>query len=155
VGLQKGFLMKHTSLPEGMALVETADGRRFAAYISLVEQPPSGYLCREEALAACHAWYEEAELTQEQRKLGARTELYPERNVWYLEEIMRLTGGDAPRLHCGLSIQAMVQARGKDGLESITATGATPDEAIEALYQHVYEWSRILQDEVCSPTSMG
>jgi hypothetical protein len=76
--------MKHTTLPEGMALVETANGRWFAAYTSmserilrvyLLEDPPfispafdsfyeggTGYGCREEALAACHAWYETVEL---------------------------------------------------------------------------------------------
>jgi hypothetical protein len=67
--------MKHTTLPKGIALVETADGRWFAACASLSERLPrvhlvedrplippaldsflegeSGYLCREEALSAC------------------------------------------------------------------------------------------------------
>lgn len=169
--------MKHTTLPEGMALVETANGRWFAACVSLSERLPrvhvvedrplippaldsflegeSGHLCREEALSACHAWCEAVELTEVWQRLAAHTELYPERTAWYLDEIMHLTGDDAPRLYCGLSVQAVVSARGKYGLESIAATGDTPDEAIEALYKHVYEWSRILQDEVCSSAPIG
>jgi hypothetical protein len=41
----------------------------------------------------------------------------------------------------------VVLARGKDSIEVIAATGNTPDEAIETLYQCVYEWSRMLQAE--------
>jgi hypothetical protein len=167
--------MKHTTLPEGMALVETANGRWFAAYTSmserllrvhLVEEPPlippaldsyyaggTGYDCREEALAACYAWHEVPELTKHWQELAAHTELYPERNAWYLDEITHLVGENIPRFHYGLCVQAVVcakPAQGKSGLECITATGDTPDEAIEALYKYVYEWSRMLHDRVCS-----
>jgi hypothetical protein len=164
--------MKRTTLPEGMALVETADGRWFPARVSslehparvsLLEDPPpippaldsfreefSGYLCREEARYACHAWYETEELTEVWRRLAARTELYPERTAWYIDEIAHLAGDDPSRLHCGLCAQAMVCAQGKNGLEVIAATGSTPDEAIEILYQLVYEWSRMLQAEACT-----
>jgi hypothetical protein len=163
---------KQHALPEGMALVETAHGRWFPAYTCLSERLPrvhvveddplippaldaflegeAGYLCREEALAACQACYEAAELTEVWQELAARTELYPERNAWYLDEIAHLAGDDTPRLHYGLSVQAEVCVRGKNGLERIAATGDTPDEALEALYQHVYKWSSMLQDEVCS-----
>lgn len=55
-----------------------------------------GYLCSEEALSACQAWCEAVELTEAWQELAARTELYPERNAWYREEIMNLTGDDAP-----------------------------------------------------------
>ena len=61
-----------------------------------------------------------------------------------------LAGGDTPRLHCGISVHAMVLARRTTGIEVITATGDTPDEAIEALYQCVYEWSRMLQAAACA-----
>jgi hypothetical protein len=163
---------KQERLPAGMALVETAAGRGFAAFAFLLERPPrvylledpplippaldsshdqlSGYLCREEALTACHTWCEAAELTQEWRRLAARTELYPERNAWYLDEIAHLAGDDTPRLHCAISVQAVVLARGNDSLEVIAATGNTPDEAIETLYQRVYEWSWKLQAVVCA-----
>jgi hypothetical protein len=105
--------------------------------------PESGYDCREEAIEACHAWREEVELTEDWRGLAARTELYPERTAWYLDEIIQLAGGDnTPLLHCGISVQAMVLARDDDRIEVITASGDTPDEAIETLYQRVYEWSR-------------
>jgi hypothetical protein len=167
--------MKHNALPEGMALVESADGRWFAACATLaeipqrvyfLEDPPSippeldsfhergqGYDCREEALAACRAWCEMVKLTQEWRGLAARTELYPERNAWYLDEIVKLAGDDTPHLHCGLSVQAVVLARqtaGNDGVEVIAATGNTPDEAVETLYQRVYEWSWKLQAITCA-----
>jgi hypothetical protein len=152
--------VKQERLPEGMALVETTDGRWFPAFAlfseipfrvyvvdgspliplaldSLHESVP-GYTCREEAIEACYAWSETFELTQDWRWLTARTELYPERNAWYLDEIVQLTGGDdTPHLHRGISVQAMVLAR---GIEVITATGDTPDEAIETLYQLVYAW---------------
>jgi hypothetical protein len=161
-------IRKHERLSEGIALVETADGRWFLAYATLVEtshqvylleDPPlilsalasfhdqrSGYDWHEAARDACHAWCETAELTQEWRRLTARTELYPERNVWYLDEITQLAGGDTPRLHCGISVHAMGLARRTTGNEVITATGNTPDEAIEALYQRVYQWSCTLFD---------
>ena len=165
--------MKQETLPEGMALVETADGRWFAACAQLSEIrnridvlegspliPPaldsfrdlgSGYDCREEAIEACRAWREEGELTEDWRGLAARTELYPERTAWYLDEIAQVAGGDDTlHLHCGISVQAMVLARGDDRSEIITATGDTPDEAIETLYQRVYEWSRKLQASASS-----
>jgi hypothetical protein len=163
-------IRKQDKLPEGMALVETDDGRWFAAFASLteipqrvhlLEDPPlnplaldschdqrSGYDCREEALAACHAWCEEAELTEEWRGLAARTELYPDRNAWYFDEIMHLAGDDTLRLHCGISVQVVLarQTAGNNTVEVIAATGNTPDEAIETLYQRVYEWSYHQQD---------
>ena len=114
--------MKQETLPEGMALVETADGRWFAACAQLSEipkrvyvlersplippaldsfrDPGSGYDCREEAIEACRAWCETFELSGDWRWLAARTELYPERNAWYLDEIVQLTNGDdTPHLH--------------------------------------------------------
>jgi hypothetical protein len=164
--------MKHNALPEGMALVETADGRWFAACatlaeipqrVYLLEDPPpippaldsfhergQGYDCREEALAACHAWREEVELNEDWRGLAARTELYPERTAWYLDEIIQLArGDDTPHLHCGISVQSMVLARGIDSIEVISATGDTPDEAIESHDPRVYEWSRKQQAIAC------
>ena len=156
--------IKQERLPEGMILVETTDGRWFPAFAlfsdipfgvyrvetspliqpardSLHERVP-GYTCREEAIEAFYAWNETCELTQDWRWLAALTEVYPERNAWYLDEIVQLTGGDdTPHLHYGISIQAMVLARGIDCSEVITATGDTPDEAIETLYQRVYQWS--------------
>jgi hypothetical protein len=159
--------MKQATLPEGMALVETADGKWFPAFdflseiphrIDVMEGPPlippaldtfhdpePGYVCREEALEACRSWCEAVALAAYWRGLATRTELYPERNAWYLDEIEHLAGGDdTAHLHCGVSVQAMVLARGIDSIEVITALGDTPDEAIETLYQNVYEWSRNL-----------
>ncbi len=157
--------IKQDMVPEGMALVETADGRWFPAFASLSEipnrvyildgsplippaldsfhDPGQGYVCREEALEACHVWCEVAELIEVWRALAARTELYPERNAWYLDEIEQLAGDDTLQFRCGIPVHALVLARqtaGNDSVAVIDATGNTPDEAIETLYQHVYEW---------------
>ena len=170
--------MKKNTFPKGMALIETADGRWFPALAPLsviphlmyvLEGPPlippaldsfhdpgQGYACREEAIEACLAWREAVELADDWRGLAAHTELYPERNAWYLEEIVQLTGGDdTPCLHCGVSAQAVVLARGNDRLEVIAATGDTPDEAIETLYQRVYEWSRRPQAIACASSILS
>ncbi len=167
--------MKQETLPEGMALVETADGRWFAACARLSEipnrvyvlegsplispaldsfrDPGSGYDCREEAIEACRAWCEEEELDDDWRGLAARTELYPERTAWYLDEIVQLAGDDTPRLRCGISAHAVVLARqtaSNDSISVIDATGNTPDEAIETLYQRVYQWSCHWQAIACT-----
>ena len=154
--------MKKDALPESMALVETADGRWFPAFAPLSEtydwvyilkgsplippaldslnEPGQGYDCREAAIEAYHAWCEAAELPLYWRGLAARTELYPERNAWYLDEIVQMAGDDTPWLRCGISVYAVVLAAGIESVEIIDATANTPDEAIEILYQHVYEW---------------
>jgi hypothetical protein len=168
---------KQATIPEGMALVETASGRWFPAFALFSEipyrinvmdgsplippardtfhDPEPGYVCREEAI---EAWREAVELTEYWRGLAACTELYPERNVWFLDEIEQLAGGDdTTYLHCGISVQAVVLARQTardiDSVEVIAATGDTPDEAIETLYQRVYEWSRKLQTNASSRLS--
>jgi hypothetical protein len=161
---------KQSALPGGMALVETADCRWFEACASLPEiphridimegpalippaldifhHPEPGHDCREEAIETCRAWCEAVELTEYWQRLAACTELYPERTAWYIDEIAQLTGGyDIPRLHCGISVHAVVLVRqttgdNGTGAQIIAATGGTPDEAIETLYQRVYEWSR-------------
>jgi len=113
-----------------------------------LNEPGQGYDCREAAIEAYHAWREAAALPLYWRGLAARTELYPERNAWYLDEIIQLAGGDdSPHLHCGISVQAVVLAAGD---EVIAATGNTPDEAIETLYQRVYEWFWKLHDTTCA-----
>ncbi len=155
---------KKDALPEGMAIVETADGRWFPACAPLsgtddwvyilkgsplippaldsLNEPGQGYNCREAAVEAYRAWREAAELPLYWRGLAARTELYPERNAWYLDEMVQLAGDDIPRLCCGISVYAVVLAAGIESVEIIDATANTPDEAIETLYQRVYEWFR-------------
>ena len=107
-----------------------------------LNEPGQGYNCREAAVEAYRAWREAAELPLYWRGLAARTELYPERNAWYLDEIVQLAGDDIPRFRCGISVYAVVLAAGIENIEIIDATANTPDEAIETLYQRVYEWSR-------------
>jgi len=50
-------------------------------------------------------------------------------------------------------VHAVVLARqtaGNDCTQVIAAKGSTPDEAIETLYQRVYEWSWKLQTTTCA-----
>jgi hypothetical protein len=159
-------------LPEGMALVQTADSKWFPAFATMsvrahcvyvledgevfippalppYHDPAQGYNLREEAIEACHVWREAIELLEEWQALAARTELYPERTSWYLDEIVLLSGGDdTPRLHCGTSAHVVVHVRltGADsGTRMIAVTADTPDEAIEMLYERVYEWAQTSQ----------
>ena len=153
---------------EGMALVETSDGRWFPAFASLAEHPrwvlligespipaaleplqggEPGYACREEAMEAYRTWREAATLPVRWQKLAAQTEVYPERNAWYREEIAQLTG-DIPMVTCGISTSAVVIAE-RDGISRvISATGASLDEAMETLYQRVYDFLYGEQEEV-------
>ena len=151
------------ALTEGMALVETDAGRWFAVCGPLseetpqrvfllqgtsadipptpgqVEEPGQGYGSCEEALAAYRARLEAARVPMHWRELAACTEVYPERNAWYLDEIARMIGDATPLLVCGIEVHAVVIAV-LDGIEQlIDAAGNTVDEAIETLYQHVYD----------------
>ena len=159
--------MTHTTnasdLPVGMVLVETAAGRWFPAcapqenpprFLHIVQgsadippafephdNPEQGYSSREEAIQAYLSWREAAVLPVRWRILAARTELFPERNAWYLDEIAHLTGDDRPLLSCGASVYAVVMADWCDTNEAtVDATGDTIDEAIEELYQRVSAW---------------
>ena len=166
--------MHMDALPEGMALIETDDGRWFAACAPQSEETPQwvfllhktstyippalepahkpghGYNSREEAIATYHAWLEVAGLSEHWRKLAAHTEVYPERNAWYLDEITRQTGDDTPLLSCGTEVRALVIADLDGVVQHIAVTDNTPDEAIETLYQRVYEWSLKIQDTTCA-----
>lgn len=150
------------ALPEGMALVETFDGRWFPAFAPdalapqwapLIEgaldippacdslhAPGEGYQQREEAIEVCWAWHEAAMLPFEWERLAARIEVYPERTPWYLDEIARMKEHGRPVRTYGTSAFATVTTTPQEAHEVITARGATPDDAIETLYQRVYEW---------------
>jgi hypothetical protein len=157
--------MKLDTLLEGIALRKADDGRWFASCAPLSEVPPhwrlllqanstdippapgpvhepgqEGYNSREEAIAAYYVWFEAEELPGHWRELAAHTEVYPERNAWYLDEIGRLTGGAAPSLSWRTEVYAVTIAVQVGNDQLIDATGNTPDEAIETLYQRVYEW---------------
>ena len=156
--------MNMHALPQGMALVETDEGRWFAGFAPETEQPHwillvkhatttivpaaldqrsdvrQGYGCREEAIEAYRAWHEAAVLPIVWQTLAASTEVYPERNAWYLEEIARLTGDSTPRLSCGIDVSAVVMTDRFGSNSFIAAAGTTIDEAVEALYQRVYRW---------------
>lgn len=72
--------------------------------------------------------------------LVASTKVYPERNAWYVDEIVHLTG-DIPRLYVSTYVSAVVIVEHEGSVDSITATAAIPDEALAVLYEHVYAWS--------------
>lgn len=162
-----------TDLPEGMAVIEAQDGRWFPAFAPIGETiwvrivadltagtippavempvcPAEGYADRKKALEACRAWYEAATAPIQWASLAARTEMYPERNAWYLEEITRLTGGGIPSFSPFHGVYSTVFVEAEGGHEGnhaiIAVTGATPDEAIEALYQQISAW--VYQDDM-------
>ncbi len=152
------------TLPEGMAVVETADGRWFPAlapspsserprWVSLIDEPyvvppaldpladsTAGYAERDEAVAACWAWHEATVLSADWYMLAMSTEVYPERNSWYLEEMARLIGDTRVRIFATYGF-ATVMAMPSGVDEVIMARGMTRDETIVNLYQLVYEWS--------------
>lgn len=153
--------LKTEALPEGMALLETFDGRWFPAFVppgekplrwvhligGLLDIPPAldldpseGYQVREEAIGACWAWHEAAILPLEWERLAAHIEVYPERTAWYLDEIAHLIGNGRPAQVSRTYAYAMVTTVLPQESEVVTARGATPDEVIETLYQRVYEW---------------
>jgi hypothetical protein len=155
-------LSNTSPLPARMALIETADGRWYPAFTPLTDtphwvtlldaglippavepchHPAQGYASREDAREACHAWHEAAVLEVQWQILASHTEVYPERNAWYLEEIAHLTGNGTPLLACGTDVYAVLIADRSGCDEVISATGMTIDEAIETLYQCVYAWS--------------
>lgn len=153
------------TLPPGMALVETAEGRWFPALTPLTQthqwvtfldaearcippalaaqpsqDPTQGYPSRAQALEACRAWDEAIHLAVVWETLAAHTEAYPERNAWYVEEIAYLTGGSPVLLTTTVEAIAVVVIELHPGIQVISAAGMTRDEAIEQLYQQVYEW---------------
>ncbi len=161
--------MTHTAytqmLPKGMALIETAEGRWFPALTPLTDtphwvtfidadarcippaleskpchDPKRGYGSRKQALEACRAWDEEVSLPVQWERLAAHIEAYPERNVWYLDEIAQMTGGSPLLVTATLEAVAVVVAELHPGVKVISAAGVTLDEAIEQLYQHVHAW---------------
>jgi hypothetical protein len=93
----------------------------------------------EESVAACRAWLEEEGVPVRWRALAAHTEVYPERNAWYLEEIVHLAGA-IPMIGIGVAdAYAIVIARDSGRSYLLEAIGTSLDEAIEALYQRVYD----------------
>jgi hypothetical protein len=161
--------MKHTTnrrkVPQGMALLETANGRWYLAFTPLTEtphwvtildegarfvpparepasrpDPQKGYGSRKKALEACRRWNEDVTLPVQWDILAARIEAYPERNAWYLDEIAQMTDGGSALCTCGVDATALVMVELHPNTSVIIATGVSLDEAIERLYEKVYEW---------------
>ncbi|HLG79134.1 MAG TPA: hypothetical protein VFA09_03080 [Ktedonobacteraceae bacterium] len=158
------------ALPTGMALIETAEGRWFPAFASLTDTPhwvtfldietsaippalpvqscadqEQGYPSRQQALDACCAWDEAIRLSVEWERLAASTEVYPERNAWYREEIAQMLGGSHVLVLTTLEAMAAVVIK-HPGIQVISARGITPDEALECLYEQVYACA-LLQEQ--------
>ena len=72
--------------------------------------------------------------------LAAHTEVYPEHNAWYREEIAQMTGGGSTLVTCTIDVTALVIAELDLHMQVIEAAGVSLDEAIERLYQKVYAW---------------
>lgn len=157
------------ALPHGMALIETAEGRWFPALTPLTDTPhwvtcvdtearciPSalplapaydqqqGYSSRAQAVAACCAWDEEISLSVVWETLAAHIEACPERNAWYLDEIASMTGSSSVLLTAAIEAIAVVVVEQHPGVQVISASGLTRDEAIEHLYQQVHAWWNVL-----------
>ena len=161
--------MTHTAytqmLPKGMALIETAEGRWFPALTPLTDtphwvtcidadarcippalefkpchDPKKGYGSRNKALEACRRWNEDVTLPVQWDILAAHTEIYPERNAWYLDEIAQMTNGGNALVTCGVDATALVVAELHPTARVIVAAGVSVDEAIERLYEQVYVW---------------
>jgi hypothetical protein len=147
------------TLPKGMALIETAEGRWFPALTPLTDtphwvtfldagarcippalaskpchDPKKGYNSRKQALEACRAWDEEVSLPVQWEVLAAHIEAYPERNAWYLEEIAQMTGGSPVLVTATIEAVAVIVVELHPGVQVISASGITLDEAIEGLY---------------------
>jgi hypothetical protein len=168
--------MTHTTytqvLPKGMALIETAEGRWFPALAPLTDtphwvtildagadcippalasqpchDPQKGYSSRKKALEACCAWDEAIRLSVQWNILAAHTEVYPERNAWYLDEIAQMTDGSSTLVTCTIDVTALVIVELRQEVQVMVTVGLTPDEAIEHLYDKVYEWWRAREQE--------
>ncbi|HEY6406686.1 MAG TPA: hypothetical protein VIY29_04370 [Ktedonobacteraceae bacterium] len=157
---------KHAqTLPKGMALIATAEGRWFPALAPLTDTPhwvtildagaraippalasPShhdpkkGYSSRKQALEACHTWDEEVRLSVHWERIAAHIEAYPERNAWYVDEITHMTGGSPLLVSATIEAVTVVVTESYPGIKVIRASGITVDEAIEQLYQRVHDW---------------
>jgi len=145
--------MTHEAFPDGLALVETCDGRWYSARAPSAENslrslrlldgpldiPPAldleaseGYEVREEAIAACWAWWEATLLPLEWQALASRTEVYPERNAWYLEEITQLTG------QCGAGLWTLYRGQGGTAAGHRSIWGKSRRDDRDALPAHLY-----------------
>ncbi|GCE26405.1 hypothetical protein KDA_18890 [Dictyobacter alpinus] len=96
------------------------------------------------AINYCHRRWEDDELLYDWKKNAARCELYPERNVWYTQELQQLTG-NTPLWFLSLSeVHAWVALY--DGTVYSVDAG-TIDEAMCQLYEEVAERIALAQTE--------
>jgi hypothetical protein len=109
----------------------------FGIPFALGSQPTTGYVSFRtyaQAFNFCHRRQEGFSLWSAWEKLAAQSELYPERNVWYREEIQRHTGEPIVCDCTGWTVYCSVFL--PDGTYCFVRA-ATLDEAIERLYQEV------------------
>lgn len=108
------------------------------------EQGPVSFPCQSQAIEYCQRDNEEFDLLWYWNKHACEQELYPERNVWYREEMERLacsvqacSVASPPAIRnftAGAVIYASIWVHFPDGPRCLQAQAPTLDEAIVALY---------------------
>lgn len=120
---------------------------------ALGPQPTRGtvsFAHRQLAEQYCHREHEEFTLLWNAAQHGWNQEIYSERNVWYREEILRLVYAHDPSpswrrvAHIELDdyytgIHAYIYFTLHGSFQSVRVKGSCVDDAVEALYQEVYE----------------
>jgi len=164
--------MKQESLPSGYSIAHLEDGRfyplritKLGEYIDLSTmqwttqrvpfargpQPTHGtvsFADRKLAEQYCHREHEEFLLLWNAARHGWRQELYPERNAWYREEILRLVREHDPHSSLRDRVEvddhydapyAYVYLNLRGNFQAIRVKGESVDEALQALYHEVFE----------------
>ena len=160
--------MKQEALPDGYAITQLSDGRFYplrvpwkpytdiyplsweAQRVPFAYGPRSAsgivsFADRKLAVQYCHRQHEESPLLREMAETLQEREVYPERTVWYQEEIQHLLHEHSPhafykvRLENWMTrMEGIVYCSIEGTFQAIHAQGDTFDEAIAALYHEVY-----------------
>ena len=163
--------MKQEALPDGYAITQLSDGRFYPLRVSWkpytdiyplsweAQRVPFAYgprsasgivsfADRKLAVQYCHRQHEESPLLREMAQTLQEREVYPERNVWYQEEIQRLVQEYDPYsswknngiriVRRGTRMEGVVSCFVRGTFQTIHVQGDTFDEAIAALYHEVY-----------------
>lgn len=128
-------------------------GRIFSTGLTpyaLGEQPTHGVISfrtRREALDFCHRYQETFDLRWQWRQMATKSEIYPERNAWYREEIAQHSTGGPPNISPSVSVvYASVYLHGENPLSSFHC--AIWGDDIDNAYVRLYE--AVCQHRSCS-----
>lgn len=108
---------------------------------ALGEQPTHGVISfrtRREALDFCHRYQETFDLRWQWQKLATKSEIYPERNAWYQEEIAQHSTWGPPNISPSVStVYASVYLHSENPLSSFHCAiwGDDIDDAYVRLYE--------------------